>query len=335
MPGPLSNPTVFTVNRGEGAIAVSRRLVQEGIIADRSTFILTLRHFKLQDKLKPGDYNIKANVSLRDIVDMLVEGKAILYSITIPEGITAYQVVEKLKANPDLVGDIEEIPPEGSLLPATYPFAKGTARIELIRRMQGEQKKFLEGIWASRSKGLLLTKPEDVLNLAAIVEKETSQADERRHVAGVYLNRLRKGMLLQADPTIIYGLTHGQGPLGRPIRRSEINDRENAYNTYKHKGLPPTPIANPGRDAIIAVLNPEESADLYFVANGTGGHEFAATNEEHRRNVAKWRRFLREKHEEEEEEAEAKAPATAGLASLALDKLPVAEIPLPQRNPHR
>lgn len=333
-PGPLTYPTVFAVPRGEGVGSIARRLEQEGIINDSWTFSIAAWKFNLRGKIKAGEYTIKAGASIRDILDVLVEGKSILYSVSIPEGLTSYQVVERLKSQPDLVGDILEIPAEGSLLPDTYRFARGTSRTELIRRMQGEQKKFLEGLWPSRSPGLPVSKPEDVLNLAAIVEKEAAQADERRHVAAVYLNRLKKGMPLQADPTIIYGASNGQGTLGRPIRRSELDDRDNPYNTYKHKGLPPTPIANPGRDAIVAVLNPDDSSDLYFVANGTGGHDFAENYADHQRNVAKWRRIEKER-EEEEDEAPAKAPAAGGVTSTSFDKLPAAEIPLPQRNPHR
>src|SRR5215469_12470180 len=274
-PGPVGYPTVFVVPRGEGVSAIARRLEQDGIINDRWTFFIASRYFKVYDKIKAGEYNIKANASLRDVLDTLVEGKSILYSVSIPEGLTSYQTVERLKANQDLVGDILEIPAEGSLLPDTYRFAKGTSRQDLILRMQGEQKKFLEGLWAGRSRELANVRPEEVVNIAAIVEKEASRADERPRVAAVYWNRLKKGMPLQADPTIIYGASNGRGTLGRPILKSELQDVDNPYNTYKNKGLPPTPIANPGRAAIEAALNPAKTSDLSFVADGTGGHAFA------------------------------------------------------------
>jgi UPF0755 protein len=328
-PGPLGYPTVFVVPKNEGVRTIARRLQDEGIINDTWTFIVAARKFDLQKKIKAGEYNIKAGASIRDVLDVLVEGKSIMYRITIPEGFTSYQIVERLKANPDLNGDLTEIPAEGSLLPDTYPFARNTTRDGLVRRMQGEQKKFLDGLWASRAGDLPLTRPEDVLNLAAIVEREASQADERRHVAAVYLNRLKKGMLLQADPTIIYGASNGQGSLGRPILRSELENRDNPYNTYKHKGLPPTPIANPGRAAIEAVLNPDKSKDLYFVADGSGGHVFAENLADHQRNVAKWRRIEKEREEVEP------GNGASGLSGSALDKLQTQEIPLPQRNPHR
>jgi UPF0755 protein len=328
--GPLGYPTVFVVPRGEGVGAIARRLEQDGIINDRWTFFIAARYFKVHDKIKAGEYNIKANASLRDVLDTLVEGKSILYSISIPEGLTSYQVVERLKSQPDLVGDIQEVPPEGSLLPDTYRFARGTSRDEMIRRMQGEQKKFIEGLWASRSRDLQLTKPEDVINLAAIVEKESGRADERPRVAAVYLNRLRKRMRLEADPTIIYGISGGKGPLGRPLLRSEVDNEDNPYNTYRNPGLPPTPIANPGRAAIEAVLKPAKTNDLFFVADGTGGHAFAETFAEHQRNVAKWRQIEKVRDEQNANEADPKAKAP-----LDVDKLQTVEMPLPQRNPLR
>jgi UPF0755 protein len=333
-PGPLSYPTVFVVPRGEGVGAIARRLEQDGIINDRWTFLIASRYFKVHDKIKAGEYNIKVTASLRDVLDTLVEGKSILSSISIPEGLTSYQIVERLKADGELAGDILEVPPEGSLLPDTYRFAKGTSREELIRRMQGEQKKFLEGLWPARSRDLQTWKPEDFINIAAIVEKEASRADERPRVAAVYWNRLKKGMPLQADPTIIYGASEGKGTLGRGILKSELHDEDNPYNTYRNKGLPPTPIANPGRAAIEAALNPAKTSDLFFVADGTGGHTFAESYTDHQHNVAKWRQIERER-EDEKTAAPAAAAVAAGWSSVTLDKLQASDIPLPQRNPHR
>lgn len=327
--GPLNYPTVFVVPRGEGVSAIARRLEQEGVITDRWTFFIAARYFKVHDKIKAGEYNIKVNASLRDVLDTLVEGKSILYSIPIPEGLTSYQIVERLKAHPDLVGDILEIPTEGSLLPDTYRFARGTSREEMIRRMQGEQRKFIEGLWPTRSRDVPLTSVDEVVNLAAIVEKEAARADERPRVAGVYLNRLKKRMRLEADPTVIYGASGGKGFLGRPILRSEL-DADNPYNTYRNHGLPPTPIANPGRAAIEAVLKPAKTNEVFFVADGTGGHVFAETYAEHQRNVAKWRVIEREQRAQQQE-----AQAAAVKPAVAVDDLKVVEIPLPQRNPRR
>ena len=332
VPGPLAYPTVFVVADGEGVRAIAKRLERDGIIDDRWTFIIASLYFKVNNKVKVGEYAIKVNASLRDVLDTLVEGKSILYSVTIPEGLTSYQIVERLKADTHLAGDIAEVPPEGSLLPDTYRIAKGTSREELIRRMQGKQKEFLEGLWSTRSRDLQSWKPEDIVNIAAIVEKEASKADERPRVAAVYWNRLKKGMPLQADPTIIYGASNGKGTLGRGIMKSELQDEDNPYNTYRNKGLPPTPIANPGRAAIEAALNPAKTSDVYFVADGTGGHAFAENYADHQRNVAKWRQIEKER---EDEQPATPATTAAGWGSVTLDKLQASDIPLPQRNPHR
>ena len=333
-PGPFNYPTVFVVAKNEGVGAIARRLEQDGIINSDSLlpgrwiFLIASRRFGVHDKIKAGEFNIKANASVRDILDTLVEGKSILYGISIPEGLTSYQIVERLKANADLVGDVAEVPPEGSLLPDTYRFARGTSREELIRRMQGEQRKFMDGLWPTRSRDLSLTKPEDVINLAAIVEKEASRADERPRVAAVYLNRLKKRMHLDADPTIIYGASGGKGSLGHPILRSELENKDNPYNTYRNYGLPPTPIANPGRAAIEAVLRPDKTGALYFVADGSGGHVFAETLAEHQRNVVRWRHIEKEAREEDRILEDNPAPPS-------VDNLQTVDIPLPQRNPRR
>jgi UPF0755 protein len=333
-PGPFNYPTVFVVAKNEGVGAIARRLEQDGIINSDSLlpgrwiFLIASRRFGVHDKIKAGEFNIKANASVRDILDTLVEGKSILYSVSVPEGLTSYQIVERLKANADLVGDVAEVPPEGSLLPDTYRFARGTSREELIRRMQGEQRKFMDGLWSTRSRDLSLTKPEDVINLAAIVEKEASRADERPRVAAVYLNRLKKRMHLDADPTIIYGASGGKGSLGHPILRSELENKDNPYNTYRNYGLPPTPIANPGRAAIEAVLRPDKTGALYFVADGSGGHVFAETLAEHQRNVVRWRHIEKEAREEDRILEDNPAPPS-------VDTLQTVDIPLPQRNPRR
>ena len=224
-PGPLGYPTVFVVAEGEGVKTIARRLERDGIINDRWTFIIASLRFKVNSKIKAGEYAIKVNASLRDVLDTLVEGKSILYSVTIPEGLTSYQIVERLKADAHLAGDIVEVPPEGSLLPDTYRVAKNTSREELIRRMQGKQKEFLENLWPARSHESQSMKPEDIVNIAAIVEKEASKADERPRVAAVYWNRLKKGMPLQADPTIIYGASKGKGTLGPPHSEERASRR--------------------------------------------------------------------------------------------------------------
>jgi UPF0755 protein len=350
-PGPLNYSSVFVVPRGDGLESVARRLEKEGIIVDRWTFMIAAYYFKVHRKIKAGEYNIKAQASLRDVLDTLVEGKAILYSVTIPEGLTSYQVVERLNAHPDLVGDITEMPAEGSMLPETYRFARNTTRDELIRRMQAEQKKFIESVWETRVRDLPFKTPDEAINLASIVEKEASRADERPRVAAVYVNRLRKRMRLDADPTVIYGVTQGRTTLNRGILRSEL-DAPNPYNTYRNTGLPPTPIGNPGRAAIEAVLRPAETNEIFFVADGTGGHVFAENYADHQKNVAKWRAIERERRLQEaqrggapvgpDDEAEEVAAGATGngaakpsAAGASIEGLQLVEIPLPQRKPAR
>jgi UPF0755 protein len=256
---------------------------------------------------------------MREVLDTLVEGKAILHTVSIPEGLTSYQVVERLNAHPELTGKINIVPPEGSLLPDTYRFARGTDREELIARMQNEQRKFVEKVWPKRASDLPFKTPEEAVNLASIVEREAGKADERPRVAAVFVNRLRKNMKLQSDPTIIYGLSGGKGTLGRPILRTEIQQMT-PYNTYTIKGLPPTPIANPGRAALEAVLKPAKTGDLYFVADGTGGHTFSETYDEHKKGVGEWRnieREIRAKQEAAKAEAEKQAAAASGTSVSA------------------
>jgi UPF0755 protein len=313
-PGPLSYSTVVVIPKGEGLSAIADRMEREGVIADRRIFVASALYFRAQDKLKAGEYAIKKNASIREVLDTLVEGKAILYSVSLPEGLTSYQIVERLKASPELTGPVPLVPQEGSLLPDTYRFAKGTSRDELLARMQSEQKKFMEKIWPSRVAGLPVKTQQEAVTLASIVEKETGRADERPRVAAVFTNRLKSNMRLESDPTIIYGLAGGKATLGRGILRSEM-EQVTPYNTYRIKGLPPTPIANPGRAALEAVLRPAKTNDLFFVADGTGGHVFAEKFDEHLKNVAKWRVVEKEMRAKEEEEAVKQAATTAGAAA--------------------
>jgi UPF0755 protein len=279
------------------------------------------------------------------LLDKLVEGKSIRHKVTVAEGLTSQQVVRKLLDHPELTGEIQEIPAEGSLLPDTYLFRRGESRQDILNRMAQAQQVFLAEHWKNRAPDLPIDTPQEALILASIVEKETAVEGERPQIAAVFENRLKKGMRLQSDPTIIYGLVGGEGKLGRPILQSEL-DKKTVYNTYQIDGLPPTPIANPGRSAILATLNPAETDALYFVADGSGGHAFASSLSEHNDNVADWRRIEKQRRAEEEARKEAEGAAStdspdiegdataglaasAGLAAEADDGQP----PLPKRNP--
>jgi len=317
-PGPLATSTVFVIPKGEGVSAIAERLERDGVIDDRRVFMTSILYFmylKGQGSLKAGEYEFGKNASMRQVLDTLVEGKSIEHKVTLAEGLTSYQIVQKLMAQSELHGEITEIPPEGSLLPDTYRFGRNDTRQDIIERMQAAHKKFLAKVWETRDPDIVVTTPEEALILASIVEKETGRADERPLIASVFENRLRKNMRLQSDPTIIYGLVGGKGALDHPIQQEEL-DRETGYNTYKINGLPPTAIDNPGRASIEAVLRPAKTKDLYFVADGTGGHVFAASLEEHNKNVFKWRKVEREMRAKEAQEAAEKAAqeATAGGA---------------------
>jgi UPF0755 protein len=315
-PGPLTTSAVVVIPKGEGVSGIAERLERDGVIADRRVFVTTIlyfNYFKGKASLKAGEYEFRKYASMRQVVDTLVEGKSIDHKVSFAEGLSSEQIVERLRAEPDLHGEIAEIPAEGTLLPDTYKFGLDDTRQDIIDRMLNAQAKFLANVWEDRDPDIVVKTREEALILASIVEKETSRADERPRIASVFQNRLKKNMRLQSDPTIIYGLVGGKGPLGRPIQQDEI-DRETAYNTYKINGLPPSPIANPGRAAIEAVLKPAKTKDLYFVADGSGGHVFAPNLEEHNKNVARWRQIERVQREQA-----ARAEAAANAAAAAKD----------------
>lgn len=331
-PGPLAEDRTIIIPRGEGRLEIAERLEKEGIIANRWIFIVnhlvrSALHGERLD-MKAGEFHVAARESMEDVLETLVDGKAVQYKITIPEGLTSQQVVGRLQADENLTGEISTIPGEGSLLPDTYPYSRGADRQAILERMVDAQKKFLIGLWEKRQEGLAINSIEEAIILASIVEKETAIVEERALTAAVFMNRLHKGMRLQSDPTIIYGIVGGRGSLGRPILKSEIRAKT-AYNTYTINGLPPTPICNPGREAILAVLNPAATQALYFVANGTGGHTFTETLAEHNAAVTEWRRIERERLKAEAEraaanpvvtvpnEAVSQAAAPAGGASVA------------------
>jgi len=340
-PGPLQVSTVLVVPKGEGVAAIVDRLDNEGVIADRRIFMTSILYFmyvKGQGTLKAGEYEFGKHATMRQVLDTLVEGKSIQYKVTLPEGWTSQQIVARLVAQPELHGEISEIPPEGSLLPDTYSFGTRDTRENVLARMQHAQQKFLAKMWKERDPNIMVKTPEEAVILASIVEKETARADERPHIAAVFNNRLKKHMRIQSDPTIIYGLFGGSGMRDHPITQEEL-ERPNPYNTYKIDGLPPTPIGNPGRASIEAVLKPAKTKDLYFVADGTGGHAFSATLAEHNKKVAKWRKIEREIRARQEQEAAATAAAEDLGALLPEGEvgLTVVEGPpsLPTRNPSR
>ncbi|MBY2992030.1 endolytic transglycosylase MltG [Rhizobium leguminosarum] len=296
-PGPLQTNTNFIVRNGAGLTEIASNLERNAIISDARIFrYLTATHLSAGESLKAGEYEIKARASMRDIMELLKSGKSILYSVSFPEGLTVRQMFDRMLQDTVLEGDLPAaLPTEGSLRPDTYKFSRGTKRSEIIEQMTAAQQKLVDQIWDKRDSSLPLRSKEEFVTLASIVEKETGVPDERAHVASVYLNRIGKGMRLQSDPTIIYGLFGGEGkPADRPIYQSDLK-RDTPYNTYVIKGLPPTPIANPGKDALEAVANPWKTQDLYFVADGSGGHVFAATLEEHNANVKRWRKLEADK----------------------------------------
>ncbi|MFW6076521.1 MAG: endolytic transglycosylase MltG, partial [Hyphomicrobiales bacterium] len=284
-PGPLEEPTNVVIEHGQPTAKIGAVLEENGVVSDQRLFVLTSYLTRSTGGvLKAGEYEFPARASLVDVLAIIRSGRSVVHKVTVPEGWTSAQVVERVDAHPALTGTISEVPEEGSLLPDTYVFQRGTEREVLLARMRDAQTALLDELWEDRAPDLPFETREEALVLASIVEKETAVAEERQQVAAVFVNRMRRNMRLQSDPTIIYGITNGERHLDRPIRRSDIS-AETPYNTYRIDGLPPTPIANPGREAIAAVLQPDSSDHLYFVADGTGGHAFARTLDEHNANV--------------------------------------------------
>ncbi|HYW64627.1 MAG TPA: endolytic transglycosylase MltG [Bradyrhizobium sp.] len=287
--GPLQEEKIVSFPARSGKRDFADILQREGVTdVNPWVFIGSVFALKASSDLKPGEYAFQKNASLRDVIGTLVEGKVVQHSVTIPEGLTSEQIVARLSDNDIFTGSIREQPREGTLLPETYKFPRGTPREQVIQRMQASQKRVLAEIWERRNPDIPVKTPEQLVTLASIVEKETGKPDERSRVAAVFVNRLRQKMKLQSDPTIIYGLVGGKGTLGRPIKRSEIT-QPSPYNTYVVDGLPPGPIANPGRASLEATANPARTRDLFFVADGTGGHTFTETYDQHQKNVARLR----------------------------------------------
>jgi len=287
--GSLDQAGSITIEPGKGLTAIADQLQKDGFINSKWLFVAGVWLSSEENGLKAGEYLIPARASMREIMDTIVSGKGILYSITVPEGLTSQQVADRVNADPVLVGDPVDPPAEGSVLPETYKFTRGDTRQNLVVRMQRERDRVLADIWKRKAPDLPLASVDQLVILASIVEKETALADERSRVAAVFINRLRLNMKLQSDPTVIYGLFGGKGkPQDYSISKNDL-DSNTPYNTYVISGLPPGPIGNPGRASLEAVANPSRTRELFFVADGTGGHVFAETYEEHLRNVARWR----------------------------------------------
>ncbi len=314
-PGPTQTISTVLVKPNTGVQEIAQLLQRRGLISDARIFQIGLRAYGNDGKLKAGEYEIKPQASMHDIMELLKSGKSVLYSLTVPEGITVEQAFQRIAEHEALEGEMPaEMPAEGSLAADTQRFTRGTKRQQVIDRMLAQQKKLIEDVWARRRDDLPIADVNEFVTLASIVEKETGRGDERSRVAAVFMNRLKKGMRLQSDPTIIYGLFGGKGkPADRPIYQSDI-DKPTPYNTYIIDGLPPTPIANPGRAALEAVANPSETNELYFVADGTGGHAFASTLDEHNENVARWRALEKKRAEEAAKAAAAGNGAASGTA---------------------
>ncbi|MCQ3941873.1 MAG: endolytic transglycosylase MltG, partial [Alphaproteobacteria bacterium] len=301
---------IVNIPRG-GVRDIAELLAREGVISEPWVFIGGALALKARgEDLKFGEYQFASRSSMRDVAETIIEGKVVQHMLTLPEGLTSEQIVARLLENEVLTGNIREIPREGSLLPESYRFTRGTTREQMIQRMQQAQARVIKEVWDRRMPDLPLRRPEDLITLASIVEKETGKPEERTRVAAVFLNRLKQNMKLQSDPTIIYGLVGGKGSLGRPILKSEI-EQPTPYNTYVIAGLPPGPIANPGRASLEAAVNPARTKELYFVADGTGGHAFAENYDQHLRNVARLRALEREQKETPDSAPPAAAPEPA------------------------
>ena len=309
-PGPLAEDKIVNIPPRLGTREIADVLLKEGVIEHPMTFVLSAMLAKTRDELRFGEYQFPRQASLHDVINKMVEGKVETHPITVAEGLTSEQIVQRVLESDVLTGNIKEIPREGSLLPETYRFTRGTPRDQVIQRMQVAQRRLVQDVWDHRVPDLPLRSAEQLVTLASIVEKETGRADERTRVAAVFVNRLKQRMKLQSDPTIIYGLVGGKGTLGRPILRSEI-EQPTPYNTYVIDGLPPGPIANPGRAALEAVANPARTKELYFVADGSGGHAFSETLDQHQKNVARLRALEQAQRDGTPQAVQASVPAAA------------------------
>ncbi|HKY95389.1 MAG TPA: endolytic transglycosylase MltG [Kiloniellales bacterium] len=297
-PGPSTAETVVIIPKGAGLPRIADLLQEAGVISEDWLFTIVVKALGKDQALKAGEYAIPAGSSMRQVMDLLIAGLTVVHKVTVAEGLSTWEIVQVLNAAPDLAGPpIEVVPAEGTLLPETYFFERGDTRQQILDRMTAGHRDAVARLWPARASGLPLENEAEWIVLASIVEKETGLPDERPLVASVFVNRLKQGMRLQSDPTVIYGITQGQGPLGRGLTRKEL-DTPTPYNTYTIDGLPPGPIANPGLASLEAVLHPADTKFLYFVADGTGGHVFAETLKEHNENVRKWREIEKQRQQQ-------------------------------------
>jgi UPF0755 protein len=328
LPGPLDQDKVVNIPARLGILDIADLLRREGVMDEHSSiFVGGVVALKARSELKSGEYLFTKRSSVRDIVETMVEGKVVQHSITIPEGLTSEQIVRRLLEIDMLTGNVKDIPHEGTLLPEGYRFPRGTARDQVIQRMTREQRRIVQENWERRNPDLPLKTPEQLIILASIIEKETSKQEERTRVAAVFVNRLKQRKRLESDPTIVYGLVGGKGPLGHPITKSE-KETPTPYNTYMIDGLPPGPIANPGRASIEAAANPARTKEMFFVADGTGGHVFAETYDQHLRNVARLRQI-----EAGERSAAAAAVVSDPDAAASVSPRPAPPAARPKRPP--
>ena len=310
-PGPSTDIQTVLIPPGSSQARITTLLTDAGVISDEWVFKTGVQLFGEESNLKAGEYAFEPGVSMMEVMNQIVAGRSIQHKVTVPEGFSTTQAIDRVRSHEVLMGEIGEIPPEGSLLPETYVFTRGTTRQELVDRMREAHNVALAEIWANRDPDIPVSTPEELVILASIVEKETAVAAERPEVAGVFVNRLRVGQKLESDPTILYGLYKGEAwTRPRTIYRSELDAPNNPYNTYQIPGLPPGPIANPGRESMAAVANPAEHEFFFFVADGTGGHAFARTFDEHLDNVARWREIERQR---------ANGASESGITDIAPD----------------
>lgn len=312
-PGPLAQETTVEIAAGTGPRKLAPLLEEKGVVGDGWLFLIALYAQQAQAEIKAGEYAFQPHMSLNEVVAHLRDGRPVPHYVTVPEGLTVSQIVTILNNEPLLEGDVGPLPAEGDVLPDTYQFVRGSKRSEVLARMVQAHRELMADLWPLRDKDIPVRTAQEAVTLASIVEKETGIPSERAEVASVFVNRLRADIRLQSDPTVIYGLSGRTGVLGRELTRADWKD-ESPYNTYVIKGLPPGPIANPGRAAIDAVLHPARTDWLYFVADGSGGHVFSRTLAEHNRNVAKWQDLR-----------DGQAPAGGGAAHAPLAAPPVVQ----------